>query len=346
MRAHEIEAWVLRVTQQVESGQPNEDFRVELKAEWPDVQKAARQIAGHANAARGEPILWIIGVDEIRGVVGVDNEELADWSARVSAEFDGLAPELVKNLNVPVRERTIVALLFDTDRAPYLVKNPAYGQPKGGPVQLEVPWREGNSTGTATRSNLLRLLSPMQKNPSFEVLGAWLKVYSELVQDPLTGDLIHSKQRTNLTWKLNMDFYVSPRTDDRVVIPFHRCAAAVRLSECADETGLGGVVLEPLTSLAYRGGTHILRVDSLTIESTKYETLIRGPGRILLRAEVDLPNGSLAHETAEVRIQLEPVDADRPIAFREVLHQTPPDEKNHELACWALDPGVREGHTS
>ena len=78
IRAHEIENWVLEIIEQVESGQPNEDYRVELKAEWPDAKKAARRIAGHANAAHGEPILWVIGVDEKKGAVGVNNEELAN----------------------------------------------------------------------------------------------------------------------------------------------------------------------------------------------------------------------------------------------------------------------------
>lgn len=64
MRQIEIEAWVLRVIEQVKRGQSNEDSRVELKARWIEPEKAARQIAGHANAARGDKILWIIGLDE------------------------------------------------------------------------------------------------------------------------------------------------------------------------------------------------------------------------------------------------------------------------------------------
>jgi hypothetical protein len=41
-----------------------------------DLAKAAVQIAGHANAARGESIVWIFGVDEAgREVPGVSNLE-------------------------------------------------------------------------------------------------------------------------------------------------------------------------------------------------------------------------------------------------------------------------------
>ena len=60
MRTHEIEEWALRATRRVEERQPNEDSRVELKADWIDPQKTARRIAGHANALRGEPILWTL----------------------------------------------------------------------------------------------------------------------------------------------------------------------------------------------------------------------------------------------------------------------------------------------
>jgi hypothetical protein len=38
------------------------------------------------------------------------------------------------------------ALLFDTSRRPFVVKNPVYGNVNGGPVAFEVPWREGTET--------------------------------------------------------------------------------------------------------------------------------------------------------------------------------------------------------
>lgn len=335
MRAHEIEHWVLRIIEQVKSGQPNEDYRVELKAEWPDAKKAARRIAGHANAAHGEPILWIIGVDEEKGVVGVNNEELANWSAQVRTEFDGLAPQILRDLNVPVKGRTVVALLFDTDRAPYLVKNPAYGQAAGGPVQLEVPWREGRSTRSASRSDLLRILSPIEKNPSFELLDAWLKVYPERADYNPDGPL-YSDDPKNLTWKLNMEFYAAPRTDARVVIPFHHCTASFKIPERIPVTQFESIVMEPLSSLVQRGGNVTEKIDSVTIENTKYELLLNGPGRIVLRGEVEIPKGQINSKQAEVRVNLLPVDSEHAISFCETLHNVSPDEQQHELACWSL----------
>jgi hypothetical protein len=80
MQSHQIEAWALNAIDRVRSGQPNDDARVELEAGWPDdPKKAARRIAGHANAARGTPILWMIGVDEVNVSAG-DVVVLAKYS--------------------------------------------------------------------------------------------------------------------------------------------------------------------------------------------------------------------------------------------------------------------------
>lgn len=336
MRKHEIESWALRIIEQVESGQPNEDYRVELKAQWPDAKKGARRIAGHANAAHGEPILWLIGVDEEKGAVGVNNEELASWYAKVKAEFDGLEPQIMRDLNVPVEGKTVVALLFETDRAPYLVKNPAYGQPNGGPAQLEVPWREARSTRTASRSDLLRLLSPIQKKPSFEILAAWLKVYPELGPPAASGGRAYSHDPKSFTWKLHMDFYVAPRTDARVVIPFHHCRASFDVPGHIPRTQLGSIVMKPLSSLYHRRNDITTRIDSLTIEITRYEVLINGPGKVMLLGEETLPKAEIDWEETEVRVSLLPVDSAHPISFFETLHKVPPNEQQHELGCWSL----------
>ena len=337
MRAHEIENWTLDVIKQVESGHSNEDYRVELKSEWPDAKKAARRIAGHANAAHGEPILWLIGVDEEKGVVGVNNEELANWYAKVKAEFDGLEPQIMRDLNVPVAGITVVALLFDTDRAPYLVKNPAYGQPSGGPVQLEVPWREARSTRTASRSDLLRILSPIQRAPSFELLNAWLKVYPELGGHDAHGDQTYSDDPKSFTWKLHMDFYVVPRTDARVVIPFHRCRASFQFPMRIDETQFASIELKPLSSIHMRRGTPAIGIDSVLVESTKYEAIINGPGKVMLVGEVELPKVDLVwEEDATVQARLLPVECEQPITFHETLRKIPPNKREHELACWSL----------
>jgi len=69
MKSIELESWAFRVLEQAEKRMPAEDSTVEVKSEWPDPTKTARRLAGHANASRGEPILWLIGVDEKQGLI-------------------------------------------------------------------------------------------------------------------------------------------------------------------------------------------------------------------------------------------------------------------------------------
>ena len=86
MKKQEIEFRVLDIIERLEKGQPIEDDMVELKTDWPaDHFKAARRIAAHANSARGEPIMWLIGIDEKNGVGGADFEELSIWYAKIKS---------------------------------------------------------------------------------------------------------------------------------------------------------------------------------------------------------------------------------------------------------------------
>jgi len=55
MRRIEIEGWALKVADSIKHGRPVEDARVEIKSTWPEAKQGARRIAGHANAAHGEP---------------------------------------------------------------------------------------------------------------------------------------------------------------------------------------------------------------------------------------------------------------------------------------------------
>lgn len=157
-----LEAWTLRVVDSALRGANAEDARVELKRDWPKPMQAARILAGHANASRGTPILWVIGVDEQDGVKGADFQELSNWYAAVCSCFDGIAPSL-QELSVAVSDRNVVAMLFETDRAPFVIKNPVFGSQGGGSVEREVPWREGTRTLTARREDLIRLLAPLRK---------------------------------------------------------------------------------------------------------------------------------------------------------------------------------------
>ncbi len=312
LRAHEVENWALNAIDYLLSGQPHEDSRVEFKAQWPLVEKAARRIAGQANAARGAPILWIIGVDETnRAVVGVNHEDLANWYPQVKSQFDGLAPTL-SDYNVPCAGKTVVALLFDTDRAPFVVKNPAYGN-KGETVELEVPWREGTRIRSARRDELLRLLSPLQALPKFEVLDAELQVRK-----------FNSPEA--YWYYLEVVLYVESAHDGRIVIPFHRIAARLDISiEEAQRS------FEELGFSAPEYST-----PSLAIGISSFEALIEGPGKLKLRGHFSTP--ILAKNLsvdATVIVSIKPVNAENAVVLNiPLIPASPRYSAPNDVAFW------------
>ena len=163
MRSQELEYRVINIVNRAVAGQPVEDSFVELKSEWPsNVKRTARQIAGHSNASRGEDIVWIIGVDENnQSLVGAENTELANWWPMVEKSFQEVAPDLHTCISIPIQDKTVVALVFRTDRCPYLIID---GD------KHEVPYRDGNRTRSARRQDMLRMLVPISKTPSVEVI--------------------------------------------------------------------------------------------------------------------------------------------------------------------------------
>ena len=309
MQPHEIENWALQIVDRVSNNQPLEDSRVELKAEWIDPIKAARRIAGHANAARGASILWLIGIDETSGIVGASPKELANWFAQIQAQFNGLAPQLT-DVVVPVGTDMIVALFFETIRRPFLVKNPVYGQKGGGAVALEVPWREGTKTKSATRDELIRLLSPLQALPKFEVLSAVL--FCREVRN-----------ENNDWWYLRVDLYVEAHAGQTIVIPFHRCTASITISEFDFKITLNSIHFAP----PYMHGMGQSKKLSKTIDSTQAEVLIDGPGKVTLTAETYLPfsESSLSNTIILVDVSVFPTHAEQAVPISTVLIPKAPE---------------------
>jgi hypothetical protein len=125
----EVEVWTREIVEAVGANQRIEDSRVELKSSWPEPRKAADRLAAHANAARGTPILWLIGVDEDnRRLTNADPVELANWFKVVESFFDGFAPRLPIDAKVSIDGKTVVALYFETQQGtPFVVKSSAGG---------------------------------------------------------------------------------------------------------------------------------------------------------------------------------------------------------------------------
>lgn len=280
MTYNEIEMWVLRVIEQVKNGQPNEDARVELKAEWPESHsKAARQIAAHANPASGEPILWIIGVDQKSGVVGADHNEMANWYKQVESYFDdGIAPS-VTDLNVPFESKTVVALLFNTERRPFVVKTQ-----NGGSISHEVPWRGATSTRSAKRAELLGMLSRIPRLPKWEAVNGTLN------KEPLTRPRMRGSNRL---WRLWFNLYVIPEGTERLSIPFHRCSGSLDFPTAGSNPKFRSFILSPYDR------------QSVNIKGSNTDLVISGPGMVTLEASAEsMSGGVFPHIDGHVSINL------------------------------------------
>lgn len=284
MRPSEIENWTLKVIEQLKAGERIEESRVEVKTIWIDPQEAARKIAGHANAARGESILWIIGIDErSSNLVGVKKEELAVWWERVMSEFDGVTPTMT-DINVLIDGVTVVSLLFETDRAPFVVKNPNYNKQKDK-IKFEVPWREGTSIRTAKRTDLLRLLVPIVHKPEIEVLG------SELTCS-------ENKDTGTLKWNLvALKLYVEPAQHEEINFVFHRCEVSFEIPDIIERTLLSNIRIAPpyvpdisgsrALGTSYSPFSRPMKPDSATAAHTQSEMIFQGPGRGDLKASIE-----------------------------------------------------------
>ncbi|BCW84095.1 hypothetical protein NicSoilE8_17680 [Arthrobacter sp. NicSoilE8] len=171
MRAIDLEARVITAVDRIRAGQLAEHDLIECKRDWPQESKA-RQLAGSLNRAGGDPVIYIIGIDEKTAeVFDVSSTDVLDWWGQITPRFDHTPPEMIRHIAVPVGENGehVVAVAFASDRAPYVVKtgnaNPS----------LEVPMREGTGTRSARRDELLRILIPAVRLPQIVVLGASLQ---------------------------------------------------------------------------------------------------------------------------------------------------------------------------
>jgi hypothetical protein len=289
VRAADVETWVLELVEQLERGARVEDARVELKADWPQAARAARRIAGHANAAHGDSILWVIGVDEhAREVTGARIEELANWWPQVESCFESVAPTLL-DLNVPCGENVVVALLFDTSRAPYVVRN------REGGAELEVPWREATRVRSARREELLRLLAPAALLPDVEILGAHLERDNR-------GTSVH---------RMVAKLYVVPRGRARTCFPFHRAAATVEAG--AQVSSALAVSLRTDHGRSPRAAPMILEGPS--------EVIVDGPGTLFAEAVFpDVPaSAEPLREPVRVQVQLRSTDDALPVLLEFTL---------------------------
>lgn len=326
MTKAQIESWVWGVVTRLRSRQPIEDTRVELKREWIDPAKATRQMAGHANTAGGDQILWIIGLDEDAEdpVVGVSEANYSDWWSKVSTCFEGLVPH-VEELNVPVDGQTVVALLIDTDRAPFVVTNPDFNALRTA-IEREVPWREGTRTRSARRSDLIRLLAPRAARVEVDVLGYDLEHVLFLKKEP-----------AERSYRLTVDLYLRvPPIDNPLVFADHQIAAYASVGD-APIMFRGAYMMPPSSA---RGACS--REPSIeTAERGYRQTVVHASGPVQISAEstgdIDNDPHPDSSKDACAEVTARAIGADRPLIVRvEMPYMGERTDNNNRIHHWGM----------
>ena len=307
MTRTQIEAWALGAIENALAGRHTEDSGVELKSDWPkDHARAARQIAAHANAAHGEPILWIVGVDErARCLADPTVIEIADWWAQVRKCFCEVIPELT-HVNVRISDKAVCALCFLTDRAPYVVRHAG-----GDDKSFDVPWREGNGTRSATRGELLRMLASNVPVPDIEVIGGEVTAEFETESD--------GARPTRVSWSVWLTIYVSPPTNANLAIPTRRCSGSINVPSW-DWPDHPDIILANFdlqapaaSAISFRGKGQPYETR---IRKGANEIFVDGAGQVEVRAygTSSLPRQSFT-SSARVTVQLRATNVDKAVGF-------------------------------
>jgi hypothetical protein len=272
VKPSEIEEWALRVLDLIAAGGRVEDDLVELKREWPsDPSRSARRIAAQANAARGEPFLWLIGVDERTGEIIPPADDPAQTWERLKAEFDGQPPRLAL-----VNVRGVHAYCFEPNLPVYVVRAGS----NLSMTQLEVPWREGTRVRCATQADLIQVLTPPTQRPEIEVREPRLRA-------------IVSANPSIVTLKALASIFVIPPTTDQIVVPYHRCRCNIALD---------GSPADPPHLNLYCEQAPGPQSPNVSVTST--ELSCRGPGHARLRINTSMPRDTI-WPTREITLHLQ-----------------------------------------
>ena len=222
------------------------------------------------------------------------------------------------DLNVPVEGKTLVALLFSTERIPFVVKNIAHNQEGGGPVELEVPWRENCSTKSARRADLIRLLTPISRLPAVEFLGA---------------SIVVRKPNPDYNISIKAHLYIYPYNFQKSAIPCHRSELKAKIDDI--EFGESeNIVFEPLldrhSDRTILGGSQI--------ECTKHEAIINGPGLLHVNAySVRLPSSKqIPSSDAMLTVKLTPADNEKSIVAIQNLKRISKKRNQETFAEWVF----------
>ena len=329
----ELEAWVQELVARAVAGNTIEDAVVECKAALPETpNKAARQLAGFANAARATEVLLLVGVDDdAHQLTGARVTDSAQWWTQVQKAFDGPAPELVIAIDVRTPTGVVHAMLLGTARAPFVVRVP--DRPDG---LLEVPWRVATGTRSARHEELLEVIVPRVAAPRFEILDAWLEIRQQVERETL--------------WTLHVTAYIE--TKSQAIFPDHRAQAFVATSPHAlsnwgvqfwDVQLRAPYSGAPATHPHYGRGASVATTD--LIRQGRNQLIADGPGRIVIEALLVRPGPPpplFGVEEVDIQMLCWAVGHDTPVEIRLELEQKSPAIGDDTIvARWQLNPRRR-----
>lgn len=240
MRAIDLEARVISAVDQIRAGQSVENDFIECKRDWPKENKA-RQLAGSLNRAAGDPVVYIIGIDEKDGAVhDVAGTDILDWWAQITNKFDHTPPEMTRHIHVPVgpNGESVVAVAIASDRAPYVVKTGSANP------SLEVPMREGTGTRSARRDELLRMLIPSIRLPEVIALQGFLRATYRPEVRKATPQGRSEKQEEALVCSGNLRIFIAHNGRETVTLPTHIMRGRLWIGDEAFATKVGPQVLD------------------------------------------------------------------------------------------------------
>ncbi|MBV9658926.1 MAG: hypothetical protein JO295_12520 [Verrucomicrobia bacterium] len=296
---------------------------------WPGPARvAARQLAAHANAARGRDLLWLIGI----GSGGAKKSDCDAWLAGLRSWFDGLMPRVVPvEMTLPTTpstsskrklrdrsDRPLIALHIETDRAPFVIRAGS----GNAAVRLETPWLDLTATSSplppprsATRTDLIKLLTPLLDLPRFELLEAQLAFYA--------NPHVTAYARTTFRWSLDAALYAMPMGENaRVVLPLHRCRGGVEIGADFHNDATEFNVTPDKASPAVR--------------VTESAVLIDGLGRLFLYLCGATQQPQIPwQEPATLALDLTPTGAERAATVLARLRPEKPTESN-QAGLWRL----------
>lgn len=186
-----------------------------FQLQLPTGPAGARLLAGHANAARGRTLLWIIGAGTAGQRRKTSLEAVRAWFSDALNAFEAPTPE-PELLPLQVDGAELVLAHIPTARAPFVLR------PRGSRPG-EVAWFDAaaGKVRSATRLDLVRLVTPLAELPQFEILEAELTFYRNA----------QARSRTTFRWTLDASMYLLPRGQDRLILPLHRLRAELSVGD-------------------------------------------------------------------------------------------------------------------